>query len=84
MKKERNTAQGEATAALAAAKRKRRFGDVFDTGYLRAVLIGAAGSVLLLGLVYYVCWHITGGFKGGVKLSPTNCHFCVHVQSPNL
>lgn len=68
MKKERNTAQGEATAELAAAKRKRRFGDVFDTGYLRAVLIGAAGSVLLLGLVYYVCWHITGGFKGGVEL----------------
>ncbi len=50
-------------------RKKTRFSDVFDTGYLRNVFIGAVGSVVLLGLVYYVCWHVTGGFEGSVEVT---------------
>lgn len=68
MRKDKNNARDGARETATVQKRKKRFGDIFDTGYLRSVIIGAAGSVILLGLVYYVCWHITGGFKGGVEL----------------
>lgn len=52
------------------ARRRRRFSDIFDTVYLRGVLIGAVLTAVLLGLVYYVCWHVTGGFEGEVTVTP--------------
>ena len=51
-------------------RRKRRLSDIFDTVYLKGVLIGAVLSAVLLGLVYYVCWHVTGGFEGAVEVTP--------------
>ena len=49
---------------------KVRFSDIFDTVYLRGIIVGALLSAVLLGLVYYVCWHATGGFEGGVTVTP--------------
>ncbi len=51
-------------------RRKKRFSDIFDTVYLRGMLIGAVLSAVLLGLVYYVCWHAAGGFEGEITVTP--------------
>jgi len=51
-------------------KKKTKFSDIFDTGYLRSIVLGAVSSVLLLVLVFYVCWHVAGGFEGEVSVSP--------------
>lgn len=50
--------------------KSRRFSDIFDTGYLRTVLLGALAAVLVVGLFYYVSWHITGGFEGEIETAP--------------
>jgi len=50
--------------------KSRRFSDIFDTGYLRTVFFGALAAVLVVGLFYYVSWHLTGGFEGEIETAP--------------
>lgn len=53
-------------------QKSRRFSDIFDTAYLRTVLFGALAAVLVVGLFYYVSWHITGGFEGEIEVAPAH------------
>ncbi|MBQ7172151.1 MAG: hypothetical protein IJR89_07740 [Clostridia bacterium] len=44
----------------------RKLSDYFDTAYLRGVILGVFSVLLVLGIAFYIVWHVTGGFESGI------------------
>ena len=44
----------------------KKLSDFFDTAYLRGVILGVLSVLLVLGIAFYIVWHVTGGFEPGI------------------